>query len=363
MSLGRLVYYAAVVCGWSAFLGWLIAEVIILRGDGGRGGSVGLALVGGIVGAAIGAGLNVVSGLGNPQWHLLIKRIPIGLLAGGLGGLVGITVGNLAYTYLNLPRALGFIVLGLGVGIVEGVHEKSGQKMRNGIIGGLIGGLIGGSLYIPLNSLIESNTGMPSRMMAFLVLGTTIGAMIGLVQVVLKNAWLTVVDGYLPGRQLILAQDATILGRAEHLPLPFFGTMNREVDDQHLRIQRTSQGHYQLEDLGSSLGTYLNHQPIDGLRPLADGDLIKLGPNIIRFNERTSDSSSVTEPVTTTSPVPRGPAPPPRRRTKKEPSDPVQAKVRDVAAPIKKPAPPSRQTRRDDRPSGPAPPPPPRRKT
>ena len=360
MSLGRLVYYAAVVSGWAAFIGWLLAELIILRGDAERGGTLGLALVGGIVGAAIGAGLSVASGLGNQQWQMLLKRVPMGLVGGGAGGLLGILLGNLAYTHLHLPRFLGFVILGLGVGVVDGIYEQSPRKLRNGLIGGLMGGLVGGLLYMPMNSLINSNTGMPSRMIAFVVLGIAIGAMIGLVQVVLREAWLTVVDGYRPGRQFILAQKTTVLGRAEHLPLPFLGPSNSQVTLEHLQIVRQPQGEYWLEDMTSALGTYLNHQRISGTAVLTNGDLIKLGTNLVRFNERRSSGDTTEMPPDPGGQGPevgyKAPPPPPQRTRKSEPAPgPVVRTPTATSTPKKRTETPGRKN------TGPPPPPPPRR--
>ena len=80
MSLARLVYYSGLFSGWAAFLGWLLAEILVLRGQGTRGGVLGLALVGGVVGAGIGAGLNLAAGLSNSDWKRLLLRIAIGLL-------------------------------------------------------------------------------------------------------------------------------------------------------------------------------------------------------------------------------------------------------------------------------------------
>ena len=65
---------------------------------------------------------------------------------------------------------------------------------------------------------------MISRATAFVILGMCIGILIGLVKVVLKEAWLTVLDGYRPGRQLILSEAETVLGRAEYAALPVHGT-------------------------------------------------------------------------------------------------------------------------------------------
>jgi hypothetical protein len=62
------------------------------------------------------------------------------------------------------------------------------------------------------------------------------------------------------------------LGRGDveiHLEDPF-------ASSRHARISR--EGHVLvLEDLGSTNGTYLNEEPLDGPQPLHDGDRIRIG--------------------------------------------------------------------------------------
>lgn len=62
------------------------------------------------------------------------------------------------------------------------------------------------------------------------------------------------------------------LGRGDveiHLEDPF-------ASSQHARIAR--QGHVLvIEDLGSTNGTYLNEEPLDGPQPLRPGDRIRIG--------------------------------------------------------------------------------------
>ena len=284
MSLRRFVYYSAVIGGWAAFWAWLARELLFLRTQR-LGGSTAALATGAFVGAILGAGLNLVSGMTNAQWKWQVRHITPGLVGGGLGGSVGALVGALMYS-LGLPRAIGWAVMGLGIGISEGLWERSRRKFRNGLIGGVMGGLIGGMLFDPIHDLVPAGLGSFSRATAFVILGISIGALVGLAQVALKEAWLTVVDGFRPGRQLILGQTVTMLGRGDHLALPFLGYSGKDLESEHLRIVRQPDGVYQVEDNHSRLGTRLNGQVIQGPTPLTDGDLIKLGTNIVRFNHR-----------------------------------------------------------------------------
>ena len=259
--------------------------------------------------------MNIAAGLSNSSLQAIAGRALPGLIGGAVGGAVGGLVGDLAYG-IGLPRGLGWMLMGIGIGIVEGVQERSLNKIRNGLIGGAVGGLVGGVLFDPIQKLVASGSGMSSRAIAFVVLGLAIGACIGFAQVALKEAWLTVVDGYRPGRQLILSRPVTTLGRAEHLPLPFIGAMNRDVALEHAQLIRQGDGGFLLEALTAESRIALNHQPLASPTRLSDGDVIKLGPNVIRFNERHArhgtNVSAQAKKVTKTQTVPAPPTPPPK---------------------------------------------------
>lgn len=77
--------------------------------------------------------------------------------------------------------------------------------------------------------------------------------------------------GHPPGIAYDLAHGAT-LGRGDveiRLEDPFASTRHARIDRQGSAIV--------LEDLGSTNGTYLNDEPLDGPRPLHHGDRIRIG--------------------------------------------------------------------------------------
>lgn len=339
MSFSRLVYYSAVIGGWSAFVGWLLSEILF---HGGTSGRLPLAAIGALVGAAIGSGLNLVAGSTNLHWKQLVLRLIPGIIVGGIGGMIGILVGDVLYTTLRLPRALGWLMMGLGIGLVEGITEQSSQKLRNGLIGGGLGGLLGGILFDPLANMIHSGTGMTSRAAAFVILGVCIGILIGLAQVILKEAWLSVIDGYRPGRQLVISKTVTFLGRGDHLQLPFMGPANQSLEREHIKITRQPDGTFVAEDNQSKQGSLLNSKPLQTPTVLADGDVLKLGTNFVRFNWKKSGRSTAASPaaVQTSAPVmarpvvPPPPPPPPSTRPRSGAAQPTSPVVASAAEPV-----------------------------
>ncbi len=360
MSLGRLIYYSAMIGGWSALVGWLISEITLSPGQG----NLSVALTCAIVGAAIGMGLNLLAGMANARLSQQLKRAVPGLLAGGLGGAVGGFLGNILFSVFSVfganVRAIGWMVMGAGIGVVEGLYERSPAKLRNGLLGGAIGGFLGGILFDPISRMMaSSSSGMSSRATAFVILGMCIGILIGLVKVVFKDAWLTVLDGYRPGRQLIISDAQTILGRAEYAALPFMGKNDSMLELVHARIVRQPNGRFVLEDNNSKEGTRLNNVRINGPAVLSDGDVIRVGYNSIKFSERhrrageaapaaaaASAAAPPRPPVYTPAPAPVPPLPssptavkPPAARPSSGAKPPVRSASPATKPPAQAPAP------------------------
>jgi hypothetical protein len=285
----RLVYWSSLIGGWSAFVGWLLAELVFGRWVDNFMLAV-LMVV--LVASALGAGLSQVNGLITGQWRNQLHSLWPGLLGGFVGGLLGGLLANWLYFLVGqriavlgfLGRVFGWTLLGLAIGICEGVIERHWGKFRNGLIGGSLGGFLGGLCFNPVNWLIGSP--VSSRAFAFVLLGLCIGFFLSLVQVLLKEAWLTVEEGFRPGRQLILNQRVVTMGTSEKASLIFIAYGAKGVEPTHLRIRRRDNGAYVLEDNESRGGTYLNDEPIDRPMRLENGDVIQLGINKVRFHER-----------------------------------------------------------------------------
>jgi FHA domain len=298
-GMARLVYWSSLVGGWSAFAGWLIAEFSVGWWVGGSMWSLIAMIV--LVASALGAGLSQVEGLLTGQWKNQLKNLGPGLLGGFVGGLLGGLLGHVLYASLHeisflgyLARVLGWTVLGLFIGICQGIlHgflEGDWRKFRNGLIGGGLGGLLGGLFFDPVSWLIGSP--VSSRAFAFVVLGLCIGLFLSLVQILLKEAWLTVEEGFRPGRQLIMDRAVITMGTSEKANLIFIAYGAKGVEPVHLRIKRKKTGEYVLNDNDSRGGTLLNGETIDRPRVLENGDVIQLGINKVRFQERTRRRSA-----------------------------------------------------------------------
>jgi hypothetical protein len=343
MSFLRLIYWSCLIGGWSAFVGWLFTEILFHYWiDDYTALAI---LMATLVSIPIGGGISLASGLTNPQIPNLVKRLLLGFAGGLVGGLLGSLLGACIFGVLQsipvlgfLGRIMGWTLIGMGIGVTEGIFDRNLKKIRNGLIGGGIGGFLAGLFFIPVSFVVGSP--MSSRAVSFVLLGLCIGLAIGLAQVILKEAWLTVEAGFRPGRQMILGTDLVTMGTSEKASLIFIAYGAKGVEPIHLKISKQPDGHYLLEDNQSRAGTLLNGLTIPGPVPIKDGDAIQFGVNVVRFNERVKEGEAkLPPPSEKASPKPMPVAafaagPPPARLA------PVVTIQPKPAPPQPKPAPP-----------------------
>lgn len=219
-----------------------------------------------------------------------------------LGTVLAATFGSLGLAFNNgilvsiaafvLVASIGTtIVLCLALGKEFGKDLRSARaKLLKCLIGGTLGGVLGGILALLLNIVWSgvfsgknaTDLWSPTAT-GFVALGMCIGLLVGLAQVILKEAWIKVEAGFRPGRELILAKETTTIGRAEGCDLGLFGDM--ECEKMHARIVLSGHQYY-VEDAGTSVGTYVNDQRVNGRAPLKGGDMIRVGKSLVRFRER-----------------------------------------------------------------------------
>jgi hypothetical protein len=305
MSFRLFVYYCALCGSVAAFVGWFLGRL-----PGRLPPVVEAGLKGLLLGLMLSAALSFLDSLWNSSRQLAptLGRVLVAAVISVVGGLLGGVIGQ-ALCLLTNNRFLaavftlfGWALTGLLIGISLGAFDLltaalQGQglggalrKLRNAVIGGTAGGVLGSLLYLMLlaawagvfrNKPFEK-LWSPSAM-GFAALGACLGLLIGLAQVVLKEAWLRVESGFRPGRELIISKDEITIGRAESCDVGLFG--GQGVEKVHARISHKGRG-YVLTDAGTPGGTYVNGEPVVGPRELRAGDVIRVGNCVIRFQER-----------------------------------------------------------------------------
>ena len=94
-------------------------------------------------------------------------------------------------------------------------------------------------------------------------------------------ASLLVISGSTAGDYYLLGQDPVVIGRDEGSPIQI---VDEAVSRKHLMISPDAAGSYTAEDLASANGTYVNDVRIGEARPLADGDVVRLGSTELMFS-------------------------------------------------------------------------------
>jgi hypothetical protein len=123
------------------------------------------------------------------------------------------------------------------------------RKLYNGLLGGALGGALGGFLFEQLSTL--ERLPRSSLALGLVILGVSIGLLIGLAQIILKEAWIKVEKGFRAGREMMLSKVETTIGRAESCDVGLFG--DDAVERAHARIV-LERKRYVLEDAGSPGG-------------------------------------------------------------------------------------------------------------
>lgn len=145
------------------------------------------------------------------RWSRDLGWVP---LASGALGAVGGVIGQLALSSGDTSRAVGWLLLGAGTGLLLGLADRSRVLALRGALGGAAGGFAGGVVFQILASIGAG--GIAARLISFAILGAAIGLMVQLIQQAFKGAWLYgLTTGPYEGKEYILAKSQVTVGRSD----------------------------------------------------------------------------------------------------------------------------------------------------
>jgi hypothetical protein len=323
MSLLIRIYYNAVFGGLGGLLGWMLFGIFGSRNPSGALGKslenslnihidkldqmVQMLLGGTLIGGFIGYLIVSVDAIRDGALVRFARLATYGVLLGAVGGAVGMFLGDKVNYFLNdqlgtnvspttsclvamLARGLGWTVLGLTIGMCEGIAAKSLGKFSYGAIGGSLGGFVGGSMFGLLYHLSIQNQEQGSSYWAnalgLVILGASIGSLSALVQGVFQPASVKVMRGWQEGREYPLDKAASLLGRDEHADIALFRDM--KVEKKHAYIKRIGPEYVLVNNDAPSQYTLVNDVAVTQSQELHDGDRIQLGNVILRFQGRAA---------------------------------------------------------------------------
>lgn len=261
-------------------------------------------IVAGFIGLGIGATDGVVCHL--PRRALLGGLV--GLLVGFVGGLLSNVIANVIYVPIShaaggqlassssSARAMGFLLqmiarmfawtlAGSAMGLGQGIALRSKRLLAYGFLGGMIGGLLGGLLFDPLDMIILGNHRIGadwSRMAGFVVIGAAVGAMIGLVELLSRDAWLRMTEGPLAGKEFLIFRDVMNVGASPKSEIYLFN--DAHVAPLHATL-RTIGDECEITARDRVRPLLVNGNAIKTAR-LRHGDRITIGATSFLFEQR-----------------------------------------------------------------------------
>lgn len=215
-----------------------------------------------IVAGFIGLGIGAADGIVCRLWRRALIGGLVGLLIGLVGALFTSVIARVVYSMLSnvasmqrssdssTAQALGFLLqmvarmfawtlAGMAMGLGQGIALRSKRLLAYGFLGGIIGGLLGGLLFDPLDLVIlgQDRVGAEiSRLVGFVVIGAAVGAMIGIVELLTRDAWLRMTEGPLAGKEFLIFRDTMNIGASPRSEIYLFNDPGVAATHATLRV-------------------------------------------------------------------------------------------------------------------------------
>ncbi len=188
---------------------------------------------------------------------------------------------GLALVVFMMGRAAAWSVAAIPAGIGQGIALRESKVIVNGLLGAVLGGLLGGLLFDPIYLAFppEDGEGWLSRGIGMTIIGLSVGLFVGIVEQWTKSAWLLMKAGPLAGKQFVVFRNPTVLGSSPKADIYLF--KDEAIEPRHALIHDRG-GRYEIEDMNSADGTYVNGIPVKR-QILRAGDQIVLGKTVLEF--------------------------------------------------------------------------------
>lgn len=328
MSLQAKTYLNLLAGAFAGFLAWVLTDLTGWFSDVfqpnhvlrlGLFSNFKFLLYGIIFGLLLGLFLALVDSLSLETRRRQLQALAVGAVSGAAAGWIGLGVGQVVYgllynstglqpdeaphnpgqfVVLLIARALGYALIGGIVGAAQGIVSRSQVIARQGAFGGFLGGFLGGTVFQILSGLDFPSS--LSRLLALAATGALAGFFVGLVQNLLKQAWIRVVLGRNEGKEYLIAKPVTTIGRSELADIGLFG--DPSIAPTHAAIESLpAQNRHRLRAVmetnkrGSAeyMPPLVNGQPVAGEQWLADGDTLQIGRRTLLFFEKATRKGAV----------------------------------------------------------------------
>ncbi len=203
---------------------------------------------GAVFGLVLGAFFATAEGIISAVPARIFRALPLGILLGAVGGALGMLaaqallfpVGKLVlmsaerlqWIGFPLTRALGWGVLGIFVGMSDGIRFRSPRRIGIGALGGCIGGFAGGLTLEYLKVFFPRL--VLSRLAGLALFGFLMALIYALAERRFSRGTLRVLNGKMKGKLFFLNQNHTVLGSGRQADIVLQGYKNIEVKHAEL---------------------------------------------------------------------------------------------------------------------------------
>jgi type III secretion system (T3SS) inner membrane Yop/YscD-like protein len=233
----------------------------------------------GLVGLSSGLALGLVTSLLGEMAYGLGRRVVEGMEG-------DTTISAAAFVTQMVARGLAWAVTGAAMGLGQGIALRSRRLLLNGLLGGVVGALVGGMLFDPIDRLLHEGAfgagAAASRAIGFMVIGLGAGLMIGVVELLARDAWLKMLAGPLAGKEFMLFKNPTTIGSSPKADIYLF--KDAEVEPTHALLHVMGDA-YELESAAGTGRTQVNGLVVRRAR-LEPGDQIRIGKTVLSFSVR-----------------------------------------------------------------------------
>lgn len=313
------IFYTALAGFIGALLAWFFVEPMIIK-TGNNEEGIGLFLLIPVASSMIGLFIGLIEGAMSQNFIKAIRCGAIGFSIGLVWGFIGTILGSIAINiiqaiiapiFIRFPlkldpsdplamttpgfffvsicgRSVAWTIVGAGMGVGQGIALKSKKLILNGIVGGLLGGFVGGLLFDPLGFLIlkygsSELSGSVSRVVGLSCIGLMIGTFIGLVENLTKKAWFVMKFGPLKGKNFVIYHNPTVIGSSPKCDIYIF--KDASVEPKHAEIRQMG-NKFELLDMNTPMGIYVNSKRINKKHILENNDVIKIGESSLEFKQK-----------------------------------------------------------------------------
>ena len=261
-----------------------------------------------IVAALVGLAIGAIDGL--------ICRLPtrallsggVGLLVGFIGGFISHILAGIVYAPLSklalghletdtghitafgmfvqmVGRGTAWMLAGVAMGLGQGIALRSKRLLIYGLIGGVVGGLLGGLLFDPLDLLLlgrDKPSAHWARFAGIAIIGLSVGAMIGVVELLARDAWLRMTQGPLAGKEFLIFKDVLQVGSSPRADIYLFN--DPAVAGHHATIRALGE-ECEIESASRDHPLLVNERVVKSSR-LRHGDQITIGKTMFVFQKK-----------------------------------------------------------------------------